>query len=314
MSEMIYQQIHKAVNNGILPEGFLLKQQEKDMWAPGAQDGVYIYHTNPAGLSEQQKDKLAEVIDSLSEENCEKTEKLFSQLLKTVRAIEVVDELQRGITRNSEKMDASNVFRNALYMMEISDEIECVKAGMEILELFNIVEKDVKQVIRELGLYDEFTLFSIWLMRHWENGNREIFDLASKVRGWGRIHAIEYLKPEDEEIRKWLLLEGIHNEVLSAYSALPCWQNSGAEQILFGNPTAEEFQGICDIIEGLLDEGPLSGISELENARGILSRFLRVASGYELSQQQLGTVRMIREWALNNETSGEIVEACDKIL
>ena len=99
-------------------------------------------------------------------------------------------------------------------------------------------------------------------------------DHVQICHGWGRIHAVEHLKPDTEEIRHWLLTEGTINSVTNSYSALTCWYKSQAESILFGQPTPEEYKGITILIEGLLNEGPVQGISALKNAEQVLQRFL----------------------------------------
>ena len=193
--------------------------------------------------------------------------------------------------------------------------IECVKVGLALLELFSEPEDRIKEIIRRLGLYDEFTIFSVWNMQKWENGNSEIFSLAQKTHSWGRIHAVERLEPETDEIRHWLLTEGTVNDVVNAYSSLTCWQKSGAEEILFGNPTQEDFKGIVTLVEGLLDEGPVPGISELENAESILLRFLELAPEYSPGINEYETILSVREWAEDEDVNlSSVSKAGDSVL
>ena len=104
-----------------------------------------------------------------------------------------------------------------------------MKFGLALLELFDLNGKEpVKTAVRELACSDEFTIFALFLMRSWDEPDREIFQAAKKVRGWGRIHAVERLDPVDEEMERWLLAEG--------------WDNTGASGVLSA---------------GVLSEGPL---------------------------------------------------------
>ena len=112
-------------------------------------------------------------------------------------------------------------------------------------------------------------------MRSWDEPDREIFQAAKKVRGWGRIHAVERLDPEDEEMERWLLAEGWDNTVLPAYSALECFQKARCTQILEGNMTREQYGFMTGLMAGLLDEGPVRGISACENPEEVLNAFLR---------------------------------------
>ncbi|MDE7299615.1 MAG: hypothetical protein K2N94_12455, partial [Lachnospiraceae bacterium] len=154
---------------------------------------------------------------------------------------------------------------------------DIVKYGQEMIEVFSEPGGDLKEVIRTLGLSDEFTLFAVFHMREWEGGNDEIFSLARKVRGWGRIHAVEQLEPESEEIRKWLLKEGISNEVVPDYSALTVYQKANIRELLAGEATEDELYSIAAVIRALLSEEPVQGISAIEDADQMLLDFLRQA-------------------------------------
>lgn len=188
-----------------------------------------------------------------------------------------------------------DIFKMAGVLTLSSEHVECVKIGLELLELFPIEDDDVKEIVRTLGLCDEFTLFAVWDMRNWENGNAEIFELAKKVHGWGRIHAVRELKPETDEIKHWLLTEGTVNDVINAYSSLTCWHKSDAKKILFEEPTPEEYRGIATLIEGLLDEGPVAGISALKDAETIMRRFLEITPNYELDESDRAVVSTVKE-------------------
>ena len=50
MGTSIYKQIYDAIENESLPEGFELPEEDTSSslkWAPGAMDGVYMYHMAP---------------------------------------------------------------------------------------------------------------------------------------------------------------------------------------------------------------------------------------------------------------------------
>ena len=69
-------------------------------------------------------------------------------------------------------------------------------------------------------------------LKYWDNSNELIFELAKKLHGWGRIHAVKMLKPEDnDEMKEWLWLEGWKNNVMPEYSAYECYTKSGAKEI-----------------------------------------------------------------------------------
>ena len=91
------------------------------------------------------------------------------------------------------------------------------------------------------------------------------------------MHAVSYLKPSAEEIRRWLLTEGTINYLSNNYSAYICWMKSGAEALLDTNLTPDEFYGICVLVSALIHEGPNQGISALEDPAAVLLKFLNKA-------------------------------------
>lgn len=97
-----------------------------------------------------------------------------------------------------------------------------------------------------------------------------LFRLAKNVRGWGRIHAVEFLKPETKEIQDWLLFEGADNNVLGQYSADTCLQKSGAESRLDAGLSAREHEAIGKLIQTALEPGPCPGVTDVD----ILPKFL----------------------------------------
>ena len=81
-------------------------------------------------------------------------------------------------------------------------------------------------MIRTVGLSDEFTIFSVFCMRKWSDAENEILKLAKSVRGWGRIHCIDFIEAENAETKEWLFFKGVDNDVVPAYSAWPVYEKS----------------------------------------------------------------------------------------
>lgn len=300
---------------GVLPEFSLPPDPNAALpFADGAQDGITMYHTGGDDISDETKSLMAKAVQTAAKGEYKAAEQLFIELGKSARAISLIDELQEYIIANRETLPAGELCKFAVYAAEMSSDRECVKFGLSILELLNIEDNEpVKSMVTVLGLSSEFTLFSVFVMLRWHDGNEAIAFLARSVRGWGRIHAIERLEPETEEIRKWLLREGVHNTVVPAYSALTCWNKSGAAELLRSDDelSDEDFHGIRDIIDALLDEGPREGISAIENAEEILAGFLRKASAKSLDIDDYETIRNIRDHA---EENGKLTDMCNELL
>ena len=319
MEKSIYQQICDHISDGILDDSFSLPDEVQGFspvrFAPGAFDGMCMYHMRVGGLDADSTKEMAVALKAAARGSFREADELFHEWTKEHRAISYIDDLQKYIMDHASKLDPGKMHYSAISLILHSRYIECVKIGLEILELFNEPDEKTKEILRRIGLYDEFTIFAVWNMQKWTNGNAEIFALAKKTHSWGRIHAVERLEPETEDIRQWLLTEGAINNVMSAYSSLPCWQKSHAEQILFGNPAPEEYKAILTLIEGLLDEGPVPGISTLENAEEILLRFLEISENYDLTADDYDVILTIQQWADNEDRPcTSVSEAANAVL
>ena len=199
MEKSIYQLICDNYVDGALSESFTLPAGDSGAaalcFAPGAGDGITIYHSARSSLNSLQIKLMAQALESASEGDYEEADELFYRLTGEKRAISLIDELQRYVDSHTDELDMEELFYASHYLITESTHTECVKIGLSIMELYGISDEGVREVIRRLGSYDEFTIFAIWNIRKWETGNQEIFELAKKVHSWGRIHAVERLEP-----------------------------------------------------------------------------------------------------------------------
>ena len=67
---------------------------------------------------------------------------------------------------------------------------------------------EIIEKIKILALSDEFTLYCLNNNRtFWKMQMMKFFEIAKKVKGWGRVHAIPYLEVTNNEIKEWILEE-----------------------------------------------------------------------------------------------------------
>ena len=292
----IYELISDNIINGKLDENFVLPDDSEGpvKFAAGAMDGMCVYHMRPYEMTTEDYNILEKSVAAVAKGDFEQTDKLWAELGKSARAIQVVDQFQQYIQEHADEIDVKAAYPCVFDIVCKSDNKESIKFALEFMELLDTSIEPVKKVIRTLSLSNEFTIFCAWIIRNWDNGNNELFELAQKVDGWGRIHIIELLEPDTEEIRKWLLTEGTKNDVVYAYSALTCWEKSDAEERLYNSDLSyEEYSGLLTLTDALLDEGPVWGISQIENADEILSDIVSRANEYTLSIDDYETVRRI---------------------
>ncbi len=96
-----------------------------------------------------------------------------------------------------------------------------VAAGMVLIGLSGTI--DDRELLLLLGGMEELTLYAVVALgRIASDDDRDwmIFELARRVRAWGRIHSVERLQgTRHKEIKAWLLREGFRNEVMNEYLA-----------------------------------------------------------------------------------------------
>lgn len=319
-TKSLYEYISSAVIDGELPKDFnlpkLTDKEDKIAWADGALDGVGIYHMGYSEPSDESNALMEKAVRAAAAGSYDDADKLFGEIGNKLSAIGGIDSIQNFIIDHKDELNLGNVFEYGFHAVVDSADRECVKYGLALLELFDTEDsEEIKDVVRTVGLSDEFSIFAIFVMLRWEDGNREVWELAKKIHGWGRVHAVERIEPTTDDIKHWLLVDGVHNWVMPAYSALTCWQKSDAVTVLRGNPTREEFSGIRDIIEGLLDEGPVSGISEIENSDDVIIAFLNKAKSLADNMDDYEVIREIRIHFEDEESgNADIVSLCQELL
>ena len=314
----IYDCILEGIKDGKLEEGFSLPELEAEngiRFADGAMDGITYYHMGRSHIDEAGTDLMIKALKHTAAGDYENADTAFAELSGQFRAISIIDDVQGYIIEHTDELPAENVFQTALYLITNSKDRESVKFGLSILELFKVNEESVKEVIRNIGLSDEFTIFAVWNMLKWDNANEEVFNLIRKVRGWGRVHALEKLEPETPEIGEWILLNGLDNDVMASYSALTVWEKADVEKRLQEQINQDEFRAIGNLFIALLDEGPVPGISEIENAETYILKYLSMTETFAMERDDYQNIEQLENWSSEEETNIPAVYAkCHEIL
>ena len=284
-----------------LGKDFSLPNDEEGLkYIDGAKDGICVYHMGAAEITQKDIEEINTVITFANTGDYDQADSVLEKLCERIRVVNFIDELQDCILARKDEVE-DKFYIYSLYLMTQSANIECVKAGMMIQELFGQSE-EVKGMVRTLGLSDEFTLYSVFIMRNWENGNTEIMNIAKSVNGWGKVHAVHYIEPETEEIKYWLLTGAVSNDVMPAYSGWDCYKKADVEAILKKDRlTYEELEGVLSIVDAMLDEGPVLGISNVENPKEILLEVLNHSIKHlPLSSENCNVISDISDWQKEN--------------
>lgn len=284
VEQSIFELIKSAVTeDGRLPASFSLpdeKPQEQVKFASGAMDGILFYHTACRESEESEGyTLLVRAIESAAECKMDEAADAVSKFAEQYKVLGYIDLFQEYIINNQNRLPAKNVLDFAVSLMQEGTKAESVKFGMSLLELFNWEQQEgLKRDVRTLALEDEFTLYAAFLMGCWENPNKEMFEILKRVKGWGRVHLVRMIEADSDEIEEWLVRNGVHNDVLPAYSGLDCFEKVHfLERIQSGNLDLDTYRGLADILDAMLDEGPVTGISALDNKEEVMEAFCDAA-------------------------------------
>ncbi len=176
-----------------------------------------------------------------------------------------------------------------------------VKFGIALLGLCH--DLSTTQKIKILGLHDEFTLFSVVaLINMIENPANDMWELAKKVDGWGKIHIVgRFVEMElTDEHRDWLVRHGYKNEIMYEYLAYTCAVHGLLHERLQQETIDPElFQSAGEIIEALMDvNGPAEDISFYEHGATTLEHYIRHAHSHTDNIHTFLVLHLIREHLL----------------
>jgi len=296
--------------DGSLPDGFSLEDAaavraaeggpeddgSKIPWADGAEDGVLVYHTHRGPMAPAEQTLMADAVWAVSTGEYDKADELFTELAGAYPVVFFAEPLQDYLLDNKDTISNDAVFRYAVRSAMKSADKSIVKIGLTMLQLFDFKDNTTLcDMVRTLSVCSEFTMYGLQCMLIWIRPNDELFALAKKTHGWGRIHVMRFLKPETTAVKRWALKEGVNNGVLPAYTALNAWEISEADKLLDAPLSSEEFGYVRNIIDALLDEGPVYGISRIKDPEGVLRRFLHRAQSFKLGPDDYRIIDQIEK-------------------
>lgn len=294
----ILEYIAAHITDDELPADFSLPKDDSDSvrvrFADGALDGIGIYHMRQPEITDEMLQLIAEAFRFIG--NIPKAMQHLKALFQKIPPLGAIDAIQQYILEHTDVIDADSVLNLAVQGL-FGFDIDMVKLGMLLLEMLAEPNENLKDVIRTLGRSDEFTIFAVFNMHTWEDGNAEIFRLAQCVHGWGRIHAVARLNPDTQEIRDWLLREGIENNILKEYSAPDVYEKTDIPALLQQEISGAQLDQIAAVLNTMFNEGPVPGISGLPEAEAsaVLGDFLRQAKAHPLTADICVLVRRISE-------------------
>ena len=324
MSTSLFELISDNIReNSMLPEGFrlsgdtLTQSQEKVRLVDGALDGMYLFHNLPGNSDIE---PLTEIINEASAHDFDAADydlhDFFSD--KDCRMLPLVEKIEQWVNDNTGTIDAEALFEFAANIIVKTGNPECLKFALVLLEMMDTDDNDaVKDVVRTLARSEELTLFAIFVAETWKDSAEAILDFAKHTRGWGRIHAVEHIDATSGKVKDWLFHEGVKNTIGAAYSARTVAEKISLSKV-FANPAfnSDDYLLARPIMEGLLNEGSLQGISSMNDRSEIIRGYLKQSENQTHTAETISTLLDLRDYLSNNifPESGKLSDTLEKLL
>ncbi|GAA3709658.1 hypothetical protein GCM10022224_088980 [Nonomuraea antimicrobica] len=236
---------------------------------------------------------VAEVADLLR--NDAPYERLHDRLA-AASALAICDELLRELSRRPPL--GQRLYDAGRWLAEHGTRREATKIGIVLVGACG-GEPD-RELLLLLGTLEEFTLYAVVaLLRTQPDPERAVFELAGRVKDWGRVHAVERLAgSHDPEVKAWLLREGFRNGITNEYLA-PIAATTGDlySALLDPEPDDALVDGAGDLLAALVvgEGGPTSGISAYADAVPALARYADLAATREATLGRLLSLLSVTE-------------------
>ncbi len=310
--QSIFERIQRAITGtGFLPDHFHGEEEEPGdgtlKFMPGALEGILNHHSSGKNGDKQHRDRAISAFlkDHLTDD-FETTIRLYERQWGSLNIAPFRDSIPLLILEKKEEYDAGRLAALAYAFMTKAVKAEAVKMGLVLMTLFDTTEDAAtKEAFRTLGCCEDFTDYVLRNTTDWPDDERNqfCFALAKRLHGWGKINAVERLNANTDEIREWLLGEGCKNTILYGYLGLECAEKCDYKNRLQkGGLTESELSGAYDIMEGLLDEGPCSGIRALSDPEETIYWYLCANEGKTVDAAYLKQLLSIHSFLNGNCT------------
>lgn len=313
--------------HGALPDDEEFWSGSKMRWVAGGLDGAMGHHYAGSGKESDEVRELVHLLAKHSRKPKPSTRKsVYAMLVKT--DIPGLIDVILGEIRKHPGVHPGNLFQEAQWLAENGTHRNAVKFGIASLGLFE--HEGMKELLMTLGRHDEFTLYAaVAIQNGLENSNELLFELAKQVYGWGRIHLVERLEPNTQEIRDWLLRYGYQNSVMHEYLACICARNGNWHEALSADQVDHElFDGAGDILQALLAGGPAENVDDYEHAPQAIAHYVRLAKAMCTTAKHLSIMMNLHEFLTQDEEQwagrmsagwtsqlrSDMIEACQAIL
>jgi hypothetical protein len=273
------------------------KDENKIKFAAGLMDAMS--GTDSSDESKKSIIELSKHLKSISTKGNKRSEQEFYRLITEKEGvIDIIDDFLKTIAEKSLPIQPY-LFNYAMDLATRTDKRNAVKFGIAILGLCQV--KSVLNNIKVLGLHDEFTVYSaIAIANISDNTENDLWELAQKVDGWGKIQLVNRLaKPGlKETIKDWLIFDGYRNNIMYEYLAYTCATNGELHKKLESDQIEHKlFKSASDIIQALIVEhSPAEDIKSYPYASQAIRDFLKHAKTHASDVLDFNTLHKLKDF------------------
>ncbi|AXT49649.1 hypothetical protein D1818_01990 [Aquimarina sp. BL5] len=238
--------------------------------------------------------KLTKLLKKISKTGDIKSEsEFYKEITETKYITEIIDEFLYKLTQLKIPIE-DHLFNFAHNLATKTDNKNSVKFGIAILIICE--KKKPVEDLKILGLHEEFTVLSSLAISYLsDNVISDLWELAKKVDGYGKINLVEYMAKMDmsDEIRDWLVYEGYKNNMLYEHSAYTCIINGRlSEKLSKSSIDNELFISAGKLIPVVMYEEP----EEQLNPVSLLKDYLKHSKEQQLKISDFNFINTIKSY------------------
>lgn len=267
-----------------LPDESLVRSKSKFGWIAGAWDGALGHHWRGSDPPPRVFE-IVSALQKLLERADAKTLTTLYGLLVDEPILPSLELLNQEIAELLPSVDRSRLLQVARFLTLRSAHREALKFGVTLIGF--VGSSDDLDTLRIIGSNEEFTLYSaITITQIAPDPEQALWEIAKRVRNWGRIQVVQRLKDtKNADIQRWMLVEGFRNGVMDEYLACICARSGRLDEALKQLPVDDDLlDGAADIIHALIMGGPAEDIDAYAEAVDACHRYLDCA----LARRDLG--------------------------
>lgn len=256
----------RIVDENLPDKEYLLLEDVEDV-EPGYRDLLgYEAHT-PMYVG-----NLVKLLQKQVENPTNETRKSTYEKVLDEHVMEFGGELVNQLKES--EIDMNALHEEANWFLNHAAHREVVKFALLLIGTTNKTEDE--QFLKKIALHEEFTRYAIFPLYHRQE---LLWELAEKLKGWGKVTLMHELIPLTKERKSWFLKQSWNEKIKRQAVAIACAEKSEMDVILYeAEISKEQLEEISKLLVTLLepnDEGYL--MDQYEYEENVLKHYVRHA-------------------------------------